>query len=116
MNWHQVVQVVIVAVIIAAWWRTNDADVAVVTAKPGLSVRLVTAMVVGGIDLAYLPVAIIQHDWPDAIMDAVVGFLCLRIIWHWWRRRRQGKPSRVLGLVRDLGHKLTVVNIPAEES
>jgi len=34
------------------------------------------------------------------------------LLWQWWRRRRQGKPSRVLGLVRDLGHRLTVAPVP----
>ena len=109
-----VVEVALCALAIFVWWRSNDRDVAMVTAKPGLSSTLVLAVIVGAWSFAWLPSTLINHDWLGAITNAVVGFLCARVVWHWWRRRRQGKPSRVLGLVHDLGHKLGVVNIPAE--
>lgn len=46
-----------------------------------------------------------------------VMFAALAGFWAWcawktWRRRRKGKPSRVLGLVKNLGHRLTVVPVP----
>lgn len=41
----------------------------------------------------------------------VLAGLHLWIIWRWWTRRRKGKPSRVLGLVRNLGHRLVVVPV-----
>lgn len=35
-------------------------------------------------------------------------------LWQWWRRRRQGKPSRVLGVIRDVGHKLVVAPVAGD--
>lgn len=35
-------------------------------------------------------------------------------LWHWWRRRRQGKPSKVLGVVRNVGHKLVVAPVAGD--
>lgn len=45
--------------------------------------------------------------------EVTIGVLAARIVWHWWRRRRRGRPSRALGVVRDLGHRLAVVATPA---
>ena len=48
------------------------------------------------------------------LFDVGVAAAWGSVLWDWWRRKRKGKPSRVLGLVKDLGHKLATVNIPAE--
>lgn len=57
-----------------------------------------------------------NHDVPYTLFDVGVSAAWASVIWDWWRRRRQGKPSRVLGIVRDLGHKLTVQPIHGEAS
>ena len=63
----------------------------------------------------WTPGDIARHDWALVAMNITIVAMSLRIIWHWWRRRRKGKPSRVLGLVRSLGHRLTVVAVPVED-
>lgn len=45
--------------------------------------------------------------------DVVVTVWAAHVLWAWWRMRRQGRPSKVAGLVRDLGHRLAVVAVPA---
>jgi hypothetical protein len=36
------------------------------------------------------------------------------LLWQWWNRRGRKDAEKALGVVRDLGHRLTVVNVPAE--
>ena len=69
----------------------------------------------GASSLIWTFVDVRSGDWVAVTADVVVVAMCARIVWSWWRRRRQGKPSKVLGLVQDVGHKLAVVNVPAEE-
>ena len=59
---------------------------------------------------------IVQNDWLGIVDNVIVVSMCARIIWHWWRRRRKGKSSRVLGLIRSLGHRLVVVPVRGESS
>jgi hypothetical protein len=44
-------------------------------------------------------------------MVALAAYYAWRA-WQHWRRRKNRKPSRVLGVVRNLGHRLEVVPAP----
>ena len=83
-------------------------------AAPGVSPELITVTIVLAAQIVCIPIGLATHDYIAVTQDTAIAALCARIIWAWWRRRRKGKPSRVLGLVKDLGHKLGVVAIPAE--
>jgi amino acid transporter len=48
-----------------------------------------------------------------AVYFAALSGLYAYWAWRWWRRRKNRKPSRVLGVVRDLGHRLTVTPVRA---
>lgn len=93
--------------------RPNDRDVARACARPD---RFPVFWALLGAYTAFCTArAILARDGISSFIGITIAAMCARILWHWWRRRRQGKPSRVLGLVRDLGHKLGVVAVPAAE-
>lgn len=52
-------------------------------------------------------------DRPGAVISngASAGILAW-LAWREWRRGRQGRPSRLLGRVRNLGHRLVVTPEP----
>ena len=106
-------QLVFTAVVIVVWIWSSDGDVAKAT-RPDAGFPWFFA-IVGAWTAVWLPIDIINHNWIDATCCAILTGRCIRVIWHWWRRRRQGKPSRVLGLVRNMGHRLAVVAIPVRE-
>ena len=99
-------------IVIALWVLGNDRRIARVVSTP--NVPPISEIVFAGLSIWWLSGEIPARDWLRTVTDTIVLAMCLRVIWHWWRRRRQGKPSRVLGLVRNLGHKLTVVPVPSE--
>lgn len=55
--------------------------------------------------------AFTEQQWLSVFSAGCAGYYAW-CAWRTWRRRRKGKPSRVLGVVRDLGHRLTVVPVP----
>ena len=71
------------------------------------------AMVFGPLSAATAVYDVAAQRMVPACYFAAIAALNLWIVWDWWRRRKQRKPSRVLGLVRNLGHKLTVVPVPS---
>lgn len=107
-----------------------------ITVLAGMGVAILAMVVLGLLSLAYgartgrwdiVPILI---DASVALGNAVIaGFIfaseypvmgafnagaCayyLWLAWDKWRRRKDRKPSRVLGVVRDLGHRLAVVNV-----
>jgi hypothetical protein len=56
--------------------------------------------------------AMVAGDTPAILVN---GALAAFFAWELWRNRprRKRKPSRVTGVVRDLGHRLTVAPVPA---
>jgi hypothetical protein len=59
-----------------------------------------------GFGIWYLATA--EH-WQISILP--FGFAVF-LLWRWWRRRGRKIAERVAGVVRDIGHRLTVVNVP----
>ena len=113
MNGAGTVRVIGAAVIIALMVLPNNRRVAEVT-QPAAPFPIFYAGY--GLLSAYWSIGdILGHDWVLTTADAIAAAMCARIVWSWWRRRRQGTPSKVLGLVQDVGHKLAVVNVPAGE-
>lgn len=53
-----------------------------------------------------LAALVIGWRW-SAVGYALAGFAL--ILWDWWKRRGRRDVERVLGVVRDLGHRLAVV-------
>ena len=49
------------------------------------------------------------------ILHGVTASVAAWAIYEWWRMKRKGQPSKVLGYIRDLGHKLTVQPVPVRE-
>jgi hypothetical protein len=49
----------------------------------------------------------------DAWLASVLPFgFAVFLLWRWWRRRGRKVAERVAGVVRDIGHRLAVVNVP----
>ena len=109
----QVVDVTFVGFFVVLWVRSNDRDVATACARPD---RFPIAFALIGAYNAVVAIwDFVARDWIWFVGSITVAAMCARVLWHWWRRRRQGKPSRVLGLVTNMGHKLGVVAVPAPE-
>lgn len=62
----------------------------------------------------WVPIGLATNVELDTLATmTVAGVVEAWIVWQWWRRRRQGRPSRVLGVIRDMGHRLTVEPVGA---
>lgn len=57
----------------------------------------------------------VEGSWFMGILHGVTASVAAWAIYEWWRMKRKGKPSKVLGYIRDLGHKLTVQPVPVRE-
>lgn len=69
----------------------------------------------GGLALCYfvLTVALMLCPVPGvAAIPAAATAFCGWCAIQFWRRRKDRKPSRILGVVRNLGHRLAVVPVP----
>ena len=98
---------------IMIWYvAVNDRAIAAVVGRPWPAIVL--PLTVGVMCASYAVREAIGGDWPMCFSDAIIAAMAARILWHWWRARRKGTPSRVLGLVRDLGGKLAVVPVRTE--
>lgn len=92
---------------LAAWFRAYrwSDDRARVDAALDLVQAVVNAMyAVGTLVLSDKP-------WLSVMWAAAAGFFAWSA-WRNWRKRKRRKPSRVLGVVRNLGHRLAVVPVP----
>ena len=108
-----IVRVILDAAVIAIWVLPDARRIADVT-RPDAPFPFLYAGF-GILSVFWIVGDVRSGDWLQVTVDTTVTVMCVRVIWSWWRRRRQGKPSRVLGLVQDVGHKLAVVNVPAGE-
>lgn len=92
---------------LAGWLRAyrGAADRAVVDAAFDAVQAVVYAMhAVGTLLLSDAP-------WLSVLWAAAAGVFAWSA-WRNWRKRRRRKPSLVLGVVRNLGHRLTVAPVP----
>ena len=48
--------------------------------------------------------------WNSVMFLALAAFY----LWLWWKQRKRKTPSRVLGVVMNVGHRLRVINIPGQ--
>ena len=57
----------------------------------------------------------ISGPWVGGVVFGITASVAAWAIYEWWRMKRKGQPSKVLGYIRDLGHKLTVQPVPVRE-
>lgn len=68
------------------------------------------ALALAGANLALGIAAALYGVWPLALACALLAAVKLD---QWWKRRRRGRAAKLVALVRDLGHRLTTVQVPA---
>jgi hypothetical protein len=112
MTTPDIANIVLIALIFVLYVPFNDLIVAHVC-RPGAGFPWIFAFT-GMANAVLIIRQIIENNWLGAISNIIVTSMCARIIWHWWRRRRKGKPFKVLGLVGNLGHRLIVVPVRGE--